>query len=374
MIYLLIAIIITVIVAAIVTVKTLKSINDDASGIASKNNAGAVTAPSDKNEENASKNKKSGGLFNFGNDKVVQTVQDFLPFDRIEDSMICLNDDRYRMMIEVNSMNYYLKTNEEQNVIEEQFSRHITGWDFPWCFYVQTREIDNRLIVENLEKEIASSTYEFPKLADYGKAYLKYIKELPVNLRSNLVKKKYIIIFCDDAAKMTELDSVERKEYAFDQLFDRANIVINNLKALGLSSHICKTNELAEVIYQSLNKRSGGAIDGILSGEFMSGMVEGREKEESEKFDNNKLNLLINEFANTLEVDVIEDRVSSDQEKAKARYVKARIRDFLDSLEEAPEVDTNDAQYIAENTPLGTTGKFNDENDENDDEEVYFEL
>ena len=324
---------------------------------------------SGSDDKNPSEKKKSGIGLNFGENKTVATVQDFLPFDRIEDSMICLTDDRYRMMIEVNSMNYYLKTNEEQNLIEEQFSRYITGWDFPWCFYVQTREIDNRLIVENLESEIAESTVEFPKLADYGKAYLQYIKDLPKTLRSNLVKKKYIIIFCDDATKMNELDSVERKEYAFDQLYDRANIIINNLKGIGLSSHICKTNELADVIYQSLNKKNGGTIDGILNGEFMSGMVEGKEGKEGNKFDNSTLNLLISEFVNSLEMDVIEDRTSTDAEKAKARKVKTEIRRFLDSLKDAPEVDTNDAEYIAEHTPLGTTGKFKEE-----DDEVYFEL
>ena len=58
------------------------------------------------------------------------TVQEFLPFEKIEDSMICLGNDIYRMAIEVNSINYYLKTEEEQDA----------GSDIPlWkmIFYIQ---------------------------------------------------------------------------------------------------------------------------------------------------------------------------------------------------------------------------------------------
>ena len=351
MIILFAAIIIAVIVAAIVTWRTLKSLDSTPS-------IQSASTPNEPEEQEEKKSKRPSLSLSTTTSDEDNTVQDFLPFERIEDSMIWLSQDRYRMLIEVNSINYLLRTDEEQNLIEEQFSRYITGWAFPWCFYVQTREIDNRSIVENLQNQVSESIVSFPKLAEYGREYVQYVRDLPKTMRNNLIKKKYIILFCDDANKMTELDHNERKEYAFEQLYSRASIVINNLNGIGLSAHICRTNDLAEVVYQSLNKKNGGTIDGILDGSFRADVVEG---DDNKEFNMDEAAVLVNEFLNKLETNIINDRAMSDRKKVKALGLQKKARELLNYDIDFEEEDKNSSEFIAANTKGGTTGMYDDD-------------
>lgn len=56
-----------------------------------------------------------------------KTVQDLIPFDTIENFMICLPGFEYRMIVEVSSLNYYLKTASEQVSIENMFRAALTS-------------------------------------------------------------------------------------------------------------------------------------------------------------------------------------------------------------------------------------------------------
>ena len=83
-----------------------------------------------------------------------ETVQDFIPLQEVRDSMLVLPNHEYKMVIEVKSINYYLKTAEEQETIEMQFRSALGSWDFPFAFYVQTRTIDADDIVKKLQDDV----------------------------------------------------------------------------------------------------------------------------------------------------------------------------------------------------------------------------
>lgn len=274
-----------------------------------------------------------------------ETAQEFLPFEEIEDSMIYVGNGLYRMLVEVSSLNYYLRTEEEQETVEQQFRRAIGGWYFPWGIYVQTREIDNRMVLSKLQEEIDESTANFPRLAEYSKDYLNFIETLPEQTSNSLIKKKYIIITSDDAFKLKNLSDDERREYALNQCFERANIVISSLKSMGLSAHICKTDELAEVMYIAINKRAGGEIDGFIDGEFLSGMVVGKQDDGS-KFTNDKINMIIDEFLNKLDVEVASDRTSTTEEIIRAKAFARKARTLMNGLQD-PVDDPNDSYNLA---------------------------
>ncbi len=280
------------------------------------------------------------------NQKPAETAQEFIPFESIEDSMINLGNGIYRMLVEVGSLNYYLRTEDEQETVEQQFRRAISGWYFPWGIYVQTREIDNRVILGKLQEEIDESTANFPRLAQYGKEYLEFIRTLPEQTSNSLIKKKYIIVTSDEAYSMNKLSPEEQHDYALNQCFERANIVISTLKSMGLTAHICKTDELAEVMYIAINKKAGGEVDGLVSGDFLGGMVVGKEFD-AEKFNNEKINMIIDEFLHKLDVEVASDRNSTDEEQAAARRFAWRARKLMNGLEK-PEDNPNDSYILAQ--------------------------
>jgi hypothetical protein len=264
-----------------------------------------------------------------------KTAQGILPFEAIEDSMIDLGDGEYRMLVEVSSINYYLKTEEEMNIVEMTFRRIITGWEFPFAFYIQTRELDNRSIVEKLAVDVASAKQTFPAMADYADNYLEYIKNINKEIGNSKMKKKYVIIGSDDTSTMENLSKEERADYAFDQLYQRANIVVNSLAGLGLNAHIVNTHDLAEVMFQAINKKSGGVVDGLVEGDFLTSAVEGTTLMSQQEFTNEKLNVLVNEFINKLNVEVVNDRASAPEKKVQALKVveqASRLRDTMNGV------------------------------------------
>ena len=118
-------------------------------------------------------NKKGNAILKGEIDLSKETAQEFIPFNDIESSMICMDDARYRMVVEVGSVNYDLKTQEERVRIEQQFRVAISGWDFPFALYTQTREVDNRTILATMRNDALKVAERYPYLAEYANDYTK---------------------------------------------------------------------------------------------------------------------------------------------------------------------------------------------------------
>ena len=206
---------------------------------------------------------------------LADTAQKFLPFEDIKDNVIDLGNFKYRMVVECSSVNYALKTDEEQEIIELGFQRVLNSLQFPFTLYVQTREIDNRLMISSLEEDIAKTKEDFPILSEYGDSYIKEMQNLTVNLNQTKQKKKYIIIPFDDAGQLTKMDKEERFEYAKEEIFQRAQMVKDAMAALQIKAHILNTAELIELMYSAFHKDNNGDVNPILSGEYLTMMVEG---------------------------------------------------------------------------------------------------
>ena len=78
------------------------------------------------------------------------TTQEMLPFEDIKDSMIHLGDFRYRAVIKVSSLNYNLKTEKEQDVIELSYQRFLNSLSHPIQMVVYTKMMDNTKMLESL--------------------------------------------------------------------------------------------------------------------------------------------------------------------------------------------------------------------------------
>ena len=82
------------------------------------------------------------------------TTQETLPFEDIKDSMIHLGEFRYRAVIAVSSLNYNLKTEKEQDVIELSYQRFLNSLTHPIQMVVYTKIKDNTKMLESLREYI----------------------------------------------------------------------------------------------------------------------------------------------------------------------------------------------------------------------------
>lgn len=245
------------------------------------------------------------------------TAQELLPFEDIDSSMICLKDNKYRMVVEVSSLNYYLKTGREQETIEAIFRNAISSWDFPFMFYTQTREIDNDEIVNNLKRDVQTYAVKFPALARYSDQYIKAMEDMGKVEGYNLTKKHFIIICCDDAARIKagESESAAR-DYVFRKLSMSVQKVYEGLRGLGLTVHCLNNDEVAELLYSAINKMEPSSKARDIK-TYMGYVVE-EEYDISEYSREQRLSLAFEGFENYLKNEVLTSHNYSSHDLSKA--------------------------------------------------------
>ena len=80
----------------------------------------------------------------------VESVMDFMEFDRVEDNMIIeKNGSKFIMIIECQGINYDLMSEVEKNAVEEGFIQFLNTIRHPIQIYVQTRTINLENSLQN---------------------------------------------------------------------------------------------------------------------------------------------------------------------------------------------------------------------------------
>lgn len=207
----------------------------------------------------------------------VDNAQDALPFDTIKNGVIDLGNDKYRAVIEVQSLNYDLLSGAEQDNIELMFRRFLTSLIFPIQIHIQTRVLDNKQRVIATEKMINKSVEQFPQLGDYAQKYLNSMVELPKIINNNLQKKKYIIIPYDDAYSLTKLSDDEKREYIEKELENRCGLIRNGLHGIGLRTKRLGTNDIVEMNYAIFHRDGYENVENITNGSYLQTLVRGED-------------------------------------------------------------------------------------------------
>ena len=107
----------------------------------------------------------------------VESVFDFMDFDKIEDNMISQkNGERYIMVVECQGVNYDLMSEVEKNAVEEGFIQFLNTLRHPIQIYTQTRTINlensiqtYRDKVKELEDRLERQKMQYQNMVDSGK-------------------------------------------------------------------------------------------------------------------------------------------------------------------------------------------------------------
>lgn len=207
----------------------------------------------------------------------VATAQEFLPFEDIKDSMLHLGNHHYRAVIKCSSINYQLKTEAEQDIIEMSYQRFLNSLGHPISIFIQTKVMDNMKMMESLRKDIDISVEEFPALSEYGEAYLTGMKHLHEDIGNDKEKNKYIIVPYNDAGSLTNSSEEEKYQYAMKELYTRCQIIIDGLQGVGVRAELQNTEGLFKLIYGTYHKDNASQVDQIINKEFLSVLVDGQD-------------------------------------------------------------------------------------------------
>lgn len=189
------------------------------------------------------------------------STQSFIPIKQIREGVVVLRSNALRGILMVSSLNFALKSKDEQKAVIYQFQGLLNTLDFPFEIVAQSRRLNLTGYLEQL-KELEKEQDE-ELLQVQTKEYRKFIEELLG--QGIIMSKKFFVVVpftlwdLDDygekkgpfglgspkSLKMTE-DSFQR---AKSQLWQRMEFVAIGLRRCGLKSVPLRTEEIIELFW-----------------------------------------------------------------------------------------------------------------------------
>ena len=157
----------------------------------------------------------------------------------IREGVLKLSQNRYRLILQSSSINFELKSEEEQDAIIDIYQSFLNSISFPIQILIRTREInmDDYLgSLQNKLKQEQNATYKLQL-----KNYRTFIKKLISD--NKILSRSFYLVIPLDCSKGTDYSSVK------EQLALRADIINKNLSRLGIFSRQLTSIEVIDLFY-----------------------------------------------------------------------------------------------------------------------------
>lgn len=196
-----------------------------------------------------------------------QRTQDLIPIDEIRDGVVILKDSTMRLVLLVSSINFALKSEDEQNAIIFAYQEFLNSLDFPVQIVVSSRKMDITPYLEQVKALQEKQMNELLRLQ--MDEYINFVGELVRG--SNIMTKTFLVVvpFSVTQSRKEGLMSRVLKgakgvaggrkisdtefEHTRGQLVQRANQVATGLSGMSLRVVPLNTEELLELYYTMYN-------------------------------------------------------------------------------------------------------------------------
>ena len=254
----------------------------------------------------------------------IETAQEFLPFQDIGYNMVDLGNHQYRAYIEVSSINYFLRTDDEKHLVELSFQRFLNSLSHPITLFVQTRVANSQELLNSLEEDYLKTIERYPALEQHAIDNFNEMAMLYHERGTDREKRKYIIVPFDEAVNLTEVDDTERRLYAQEELYQRCRIIMDGLSNVGLKSKILSTSEIVELVFSTYHKQNYSHFKALLDGEYSPMIVDGRDRIQ-ETGDEGRLDWILYEAQMKLQQEVLS--LTNDED------IQRRAREAIQEVE-----------------------------------------
>ena len=194
-----------------------------------------------------------------------KATQSFVPVQEVRNGVIVLKDGGYRGVLMCSSVNFSLKSEDEQRGIIGGFQSFINTLDFSVQIVVHSRKMDIRPYLALLQQRMDIQSTELMRLQ--LREYLSFIENFVEG--ADIMTKMFYVVVPYAPAGSTEVakslgfgkkksTSVEEsQENDFEeyrvQLEQRMALVAGGLSSSGLRAIPLGTEEIIELLYRSFN-------------------------------------------------------------------------------------------------------------------------
>lgn len=199
-----------------------------------------------------------------------QTTQEFVPIQAIRDGVVVLKTGGLRLVLIVSSINFALKSEDEQTAILLQFQNFLNSLDFHVQLFVESRRLDIRPYLRTLEERLVAQTNDLMKVQT--REYIEFIKKFTET--TDIMSKSFFVVIPyapaliqvgkrggllsrvmggkRTAAEVKTDDQAEFEEQR-TQLEQRGSVVEQGFARLGLRVLQLGTEELVELYFKIFN-------------------------------------------------------------------------------------------------------------------------
>jgi hypothetical protein len=189
-------------------------------------------------------------------------TQAFVPVKEIRNGVIILKDGGYRGVLMCSSLNFALKSEDEQRAIIGGFQNFLNTIDFSVQIVIHSRKMDIRPYLEKLNERIEMQQTELMRIQ--LREYIQFIQSFIEG--SDIMTKTFYLVVPYSPALAGEVvsalpfgkkksaggDEAQFDEYRV-QLEQRMALVAGGISATGLRAVPLGTEELIELLYRSFN-------------------------------------------------------------------------------------------------------------------------
>jgi len=202
--------------------------------------------------------------------KTSKATQDFISIREIRDGVVILDNGEMRGVMISSSLNFSLKSNDEQTAILMQYQNFLNSLDFDVQIFIQSRKLDIRPYLDSIEERLKVQTNELIKIQT--REYMEFIKSFTES--TNVMTKSFFIVvpygppvFQDRQSYLDKFNFLKKKNNednlpkkkvdSFEenkiQLEQRMSVVIQGLGRFGVNTAILGTEELVELYFRVFN-------------------------------------------------------------------------------------------------------------------------
>lgn len=195
---------------------------------------------------------------------IANPTQQFVPVKEIRNGVIILKNGGYRGILICSSVNFGLKSAEEQRAITIGFQNFLNTLDFSIQIVVNSRKMDLRPYLTLLEEKAAEQKTELMKIQ--LREYIQFVDSFAD--QANIMTKSFYVVvsYVPPVSTTSAISFLKRDtgavkkaaaETSFEedraQLEQRMTLVASGLVGTGVRAVPLGTEEIIELLYRSFN-------------------------------------------------------------------------------------------------------------------------
>lgn len=194
-----------------------------------------------------------------------KATQDFVQIKEVRDGIVVLKDGSLKAILMTSSLNFALKSGDEQASTLFQFQNFLNSLDFSVQIFVQSRKLDIRPYITLLEERYKAQVTELMRIQI--REYIEFIKSFTES--ANIMTKSFFVVVSYSPAilstksgllgsllnrgKNTSSDKNKSFDEARTQLEQRISVVEQGLSSTGIRVVRLGTEEAIELLYKMFN-------------------------------------------------------------------------------------------------------------------------